>query len=97
MRVHKKRAATIPMAIKNGKIVYNKRVPHKYWRDRYSNDYVDVDSCKRLNALERPKIAKPISIARRNLYEFKHDLPPEYESTTERIKREYREWMEENL
>jgi len=88
------KSQTIPMTIKNGRIIYAKRVPHNYWKDKYTKEFSDVDSCKRKNALENPPLPKKESISRRHLYEWKHDIPPEDETIDERRKREYKEWIE---
>ena len=86
-----KNVHTIPMKVRNGKVVYNKKVPKGYSYNQVTEQYEDSESIARKN----PAQPKRASCPREQMYNFKHDIPPEYEPTEARRKREYLEWWEE--
>ena len=79
----------IPMKISKGKIMYAQHVPHNYSTDDKGN-YYDQESIERQNPIQRHP-----NFIRQHIYETRFGIGEETEG--ERRKREYKEWMEENL
>jgi len=85
-----KRLGSIPMKISNkGKIVYAQRVPHNYDKDA-NGDYHDMESIERSKAVVPVRVG---SFIRRHIFDTRF----QEESEESRRKREYKEWMEENI